>query len=248
MFQRSKKWLSATLLLLSTLLSNQAFATQYVDGCEKSHVQVNFSANEQNRLAIDGRRIGTVVPSQKGALAYAKDEATGSLYFTKADEGSSGTITLFVSDEQNPQVVCKLILVPRPIAGEEIIIRLPIERVGGSSSARHNGDGRATSYQRQAKNLILNMADEEGRDVEAVAVNQEIPLWKEGRLVLLSKYLDGGLVGEKYRLTNVSNSEMLLVEQELFRKGVVVVVIENHTLMPTDSTYIFIVRGRKDNE
>jgi conjugal transfer pilus assembly protein TraK len=41
---------------------------------------------------------------------------------------------------------------------------------------------------------------------------------------------------------------MLLMEQELYRKGVVAVVIENHTLPSKGQTLIFIVRGRKDNE
>ena len=116
------------------------------------------------------------------------------------------------------------------------------------SAFSQSRDGRALAYQRHAKDMILQMADEESRDLEPIPVNQEIPLWKEARLVMLSKYLDGDLVGEKYRLTNVSDTDMLLMEQELYRKGVVAVVIENHTLPSKGQTLIFIVRGRKDNE
>lgn len=248
MYSKSKKSLSAIPLLSLLLLSLDASATQVVDGCYATHQQVNISAREQNRLAIDGRRIGTVVPSQKGVISYVKDEQAGALYFTLAsDTPNSGTVTLFVSDEQNPAATCKLILVPRPIAGEEIIIKPPAES-RTSAAGRKGGDGRALAYQRHAKDMILQMADEESRDLEPIPVNQEIPLWKEARLVMLSKYLDGDLVGEKYRITNVSDTDMLLVEQELYRKGVVAVVIENHTLPSKGQTLIFIVRGRKDNE
>lgn len=248
MFSKSKKSLSAVSLLSLLLLSFDTSATQVVDGCYATHQQVNISAREQNRLAIDGRRIGTVVPSQKGVISYIKDEQAGALYFTLAsDTPNSGTVTLFVSDELNPGAPCKLILVPRPIAGEEIIIKPPAE-TRTSAAGRKGGDGRALAYQRHAKNLILQMADEESHDFEAIPINQEIPLWKEARLVMLSKYLDGDLVGEKYRLTNVSGKDMLLVEQELYRKGVAAVVIENHTLPPKGQTLIFIVRGRKNDE
>ena len=82
---------------------------------------------------------------------------------------------------------------------------------------------------------LLVMADDELKDsVETIAVNKEVPLWKEGRLILVAKYMDGEVVGEKYRLTNVSPSEMLLVEQELYRRGVRAIAVEHHTLMQGD--------------
>jgi hypothetical protein len=74
MFPRSKKSLSA-ILLLTSLLATEAGATQVVENADRGHVQVNISVNETNRLAIDGRRIANVVPSVKGVLAGQKDEA-----------------------------------------------------------------------------------------------------------------------------------------------------------------------------
>lgn len=244
MFQRLKKSLSAILLL--SLLALEAAATQVIENADRGHVQVNISVNETNRLAIEGRRIASVVPSVKGALSGQKDEALGAYYFTLASESpNQGTVTVFVSDEKG--ITYKLILVPRPVAGEEIILRPPSEKATPSSRAA--ADGRAVSYQRRIKDLMLVMADDELKDsVESIAVNKEVPLWKEGRLVLIAKYLDGDAVGEKYRLTNVSPSEMLLVEQELYRRGVRAVAVEHHTLMQGDGTDIYIVRERKDNE
>lgn len=222
-------------------------ATQLIEGSDRSHVQVNVSANEQNRLAIDGRRIGSVVPSQKGAIVYVKDEAAGALYFSfPKDASHGGTVTLFVTDETNPTITYKLILVPRPVAGEEIIIKPVVSKA--MTSTKNRGDGRAFAYQRRVKNLILTMTEEGNADVDAIAVNQVIPLWKEGRLALISKYIDEDMVGEKYRLTNVAESDMLLVEQELYRHGVIAVSIENQTLPAGGQTRIFIVRGRNSNE
>ncbi|WP_237071209.1 type-F conjugative transfer system secretin TraK [Mycetohabitans sp. B2] len=238
-----KKSLSAILLSLLVL---EARATQIVDNADRGHVQVNISAHEQNRLAIEGRRIANVVPSAKGVLTYEKDEALGALYFALAsDSMNHGTVTLFVSDEKG--MTYKLILVPRPVAGEEIILRPPSEKAALSSRAASGN--RALSYQRHIKDLMLVMADESQQEsVDVITVNKEVPLWKEGHLVLEDKYIDDDMVGEKYRLTNVSPSDLLLVEQELYRRGVRAVAIEHQTLPPGESTNIFIVRERKDND
>lgn len=243
MYPKLKNLLSAILL---SLLAIEAGATQVVENADRGHVQVNISANEQNRLAVEGRRIANVVPSQKGVLSYQKDEALGAFYFTlSSDSPNHGTVTLFVSDDKG--ITYKLILVPRPIAGEEVILRPPTEKA--TLSNRAASDGRTVSYQRRIKDLMLVMADDELKDsVETVAMNKDVPLWKEGRLVLMTKYMDGEMVGEKYRLTNVSPSEMLLVEQEMYRRGVRAIAVEHHTLMQGDGTDIYIVRERKDNE
>ena len=94
MFPRSKKSLSA-ILLLTSLLATEAGATQVVENADRGHVQVNISVNETNRLAIDGRRIANVVPSVKGVLAGQKDEALGAYYFTLASESpNQGTVAV----------------------------------------------------------------------------------------------------------------------------------------------------------
>lgn len=246
MFSKFKKW--SSLILLGLLASNQADATQLIENADKQHVQVNISARESNRLAVEGRRIANVVPGQAGQIVGKKDEAQGVLYFSLNPEAPvNGTVTLFVTDEQN--TTYKLILVPRAIAAEEVILRPPADKTAAAKKASV-ADGRATSYQRKLKDLVLVMADDELQDgtVDKVDVNKEVPLWKEGRLILEAKFMQADFVGEKYRLTNVSSTDMLLVEQELFRRGVRVVSVRNQTLAPGDSTYIYIVRERKENE
>jgi conjugal transfer pilus assembly protein TraK len=50
-------------------------------------------------------------------------------------------------------------------------------------------------------------------------------------------------VGEKFKLTNTGKSVIRLVEQELYRKGVVAVAIENMQLEAGQSTNIYVVRS-----
>lgn len=230
------------------MASNQADATQIIENSDKQAIPVNISVRETNRLAVEGRRITNVVPAQPGLVSAKKDEAQGALYFTMSGEQSAvGTVSMFVSDDQN--TTYKLILVPRPIPGEEIILR-PANDKGSAARKTGASESRAASYQRRIKDLILMMSDDELQDglVDKVDVNKEVPLWQESRLVFTTKFLESDLVGEKYRLTNVSRTDMLLVEQELFRRGVRAVAIKSQTLTPGDSTDIYIVRERNDNE
>lgn len=247
MLPRFKKSLSLVLLSLAAL---EASATQAIHGAEDRHVQVTISANETNRLAVSGRRISHVVPSVKGVISTQKDEALGALYFTLSNPSSRhGTVTLFVSDDQG--VTYKLLLVPRQIAGEEIILHPPsVVSQDEAAMPRVDADGRALSYQRRIKAMMLSMADSTYQEAGLTPkrLHQEVPLWKEASLVLVSLYRDGDLIGEHYRLTNVSSADMLLVEQELYRRGVRAVSIEHHTLAPGDSTDVYIVRERRGHE
>jgi conjugal transfer pilus assembly protein TraK len=166
------------------------------------------------------------------------------MYFTLTGE-QTGTVTLFVTDELG--VNYKIVLVPRPIGAEDIILRPPAEKV----VVKKGADGKATSYQRRVKDLIVVMADEESAaaaNVERVNVNKEIPLWQEARLVLVARFNEADIVGEKYRLTNVSGVAMVLAEQELYRRGVRAISIKNQALGPGEATDIYIVRERKENE
>lgn len=210
---------------------------------------MNISSKEGNRLAVEGRKLDTVVPMQPGILTIQKDDAVGAAFITvRNPEQSGAAVSVFATDDQG--VTYKLVMMPRPITAEEIILQPPGDK-GAAIKRAATAEGRAASYQRRVKDLILAMADEELGDqalVDKVDVNKEVPLWQEGKLVLVSKYLDVDIVGEKYRLTNVSRGDMLLVEQELFRRGVRAVSIKNMTLAPGDSTDIFIVRERKENE
>jgi conjugal transfer pilus assembly protein TraK len=245
MYRKSLKWLSLALGLIA--LGQVDAAT--VENSHREPVQVNISVRESNRIAVDGRRISRAKPAQPDAITWEKDEEHGALYVTmRADRQVLGTVTLFITDDQN--TTYKLVLVPQAIGGQDLVLQPPQEK---QPTAKHTtaADGRATSFQRRIKDLILVMVEADGpndSDAEKVPVNKEIPLWQEGRLVLKTKYLSGDLVGEQYRLTNISARDMLLVEQELFRRGVRAVSIKSHTLPPGDGTDIYIVRERKSNE
>jgi conjugal transfer pilus assembly protein TraK len=246
MFQKFKKSLSLILLLLSTNLSH---ATQIIDKSDKGHVEVNVSAREQNRLVIEGRAISSVMPGQQGVLMLEQDNAENALYFrfnTELGSNPNPTATLFVTDEQG--VSYKLIVVAKPMAGEEIVLRPPTDSIPVRSDSAGVRVPTGT-HDRSIKNLLLAMSNHlEGTGIEVRKTNSPVALWSEALFVLTGIYSDTGLVGEEYQLTNVSRVQMVVAEQELYRNGVDAVAIDDHVLEPGESTVVFVIRERKSNE
>jgi conjugal transfer pilus assembly protein TraK len=72
-----------------------------------------------------------------------------------------------------------------------------------------------------------------------------VPLWNEARFVLV-RILDGTLLGEKYQLTNVSKSRMVIDERELYRRGVLAVMVESLELEPGEATQVMVVLEGRD--
>lgn len=248
MYSMPKKW--SRLTTAGLLAFSHVQAAQFVEHSDKQPIQVNISALESNRLAIDGRKLASVVPTQPGVISGTKDETLGVWYFSLASaSAASGTVTLFVTDDQG--ATYRIVLVPRAIPAEDIVIRPNVETTAaGRGSGSAPVAAKAPSFQRQVKALILNMADDsqQGSRTDSVKVHKDVSLWREGRLTLEAKFPEAELMGEKYRLTNISPQAMLLAEQELYRRGVRAVSIKHQTLTPGDSTDIYIVRERRDDE
>jgi conjugal transfer pilus assembly protein TraK len=82
--------------------------------------------------------------------------------------------------------------------------------------------------------LVAMAADRAPADIRVDEVNRPIQLWQEARFSLVRLYEGRGLIGERYILTNVSNRDMVLAEQEFDRDNgaVLGVSIENHNLRP----------------
>ena len=94
------------------------------------------------------------------------------------------------------------------------------------------------------RNLVASMALEEPpNSADVRTTNQEFALWENTRFVMTAVYTERELVGEKYLLTNTGKTPIRLVEQELYRKGVVAVAIENMQLEAGQATNIYVVRS-----
>jgi conjugal transfer pilus assembly protein TraK len=228
--------------------STAAHAAQFIEGADTRPVEVTISAKDQNVLSVQGRRLDKVIPSRAGVLAYKQDQAAGTLYFSLTSDETQ-TVSVFATDSAG--VRYQLLLVPKPVAAQDIVLKPGADPAATSNrtSSSSSEMARSASYQRRIKDLVYAMTDTENLSgLESVPINQEVPLWKEAKLIFERRFVDGDFIGERYLLTNVSQQDMVLVEQELFRSGVVGISIDNHTLPPTHQTAVYVVRlrGQRD--
>lgn len=231
----------ASSLLTLLLLSNPASALQVLDASDGETLVARISQREMSRIAIDKGRLRKL-PFTEGDLIVEKDEENGQVFVRPATIEGAKPINVFVIDDRGRTY--GLLLQPADIPSENIIIRDRATKSEKSSIEKKGG-----SHQRVIKNMVLAMVTAASPNgVEVREMRQEIPLWQEARLTLQRAYIGRSVVGEIFLLTNVSNKPMVITEPELSRRGVISVSVENMNLAPGESTDVFVVREKKDNE
>jgi hypothetical protein len=92
--------------------------------------------------------------------------------------------------------------------------------------------------------LLAAMANESPTaDMRVEETARDVRLWQATRFTLLRTYATPGLIGERYRLTNLGDAALALEARWLDREGVLGVAIEQATLEPQASTQVFVLRA-----
>jgi len=224
-------------------------------------VFARIGQREPTRIKVDGAKINEVVgnvydPQRNpaGELLIEMDKAKGEIFVRPINATLSQAVSLFLSTDL---ATYALLLKPMPIAAGTIVLRdvapRPVvtasEPIRDPSTATAPGALPASSFVRQVKALVNAMAsDRVPSDVEIRDSGQAVALWTETQFTLQRQFFARSIVGEHYLLTNVSPSEMVLAEPQLYKEGVRGVAIEWHTLQPGESTNVYIVRDRGPNE
>jgi len=241
-----------------------ASALQIVEASDGVTVDAVLSIKEPTRIRIDGAVItnvfGNIYSSNCGGAstqsapgapqASAQVNPAGEIVLEcDADKGeiyvrpvgqSVKPVNLFVSSQQ---ATYTLLLRRSDTPADTIVIRDKAPRQAKTDSS--NAVGRQAQYVRSLKAMLVAMAsDRVPTDIRVEEVNRPIQLWAEAKFSLTRLYEGRGLTGERYILTNVSNKDMVLAEQEFDREtgGVLGVAIENHNLRPGDSTAVYVIR------
>lgn len=233
-----KKLLSAALI---ALLALQAFALQVVDIADGRSHQVTISKSEMTRIAVEGGKIRRL-DFVDGELEVKKDDEAGDYYIMPLAEKAA--INVFVKSASGQTHA--LILQPQEMPLETIILREPV-RKENDPKRTNVAIERAGSLEVAVKRLLIAMAKgDKPFEFDISNHNVEIGLWNEAKFVLVQRYSGRTLIGERFKLTNVSKTVMRLAEQELFKQGVVSVSIESMVLNPGESTDVFITRMNND--
>lgn len=235
----SARKLVNVLVAVALVGTTEAFAYQLLDAVEGKPIHASIALNEPSRIAVEGAKIRRILKVD-GEFTEAKDEDTGAAFITPS---TPKPINIFVLDDRNHTY--QLLLQPKDTPSENIVLRDRQSGSGRLPSIEKSG----TNFHRLIKNMVLAMATgERPAGIDVAEVFQEIPIWNEARLILHNVYRGRSMVGERYTLTNISRSTMVLQEQELKRKGVIAISIENMNLAPGESTNVYVVREKNDHE
>ncbi len=227
--------LSGALLLLGAHLS-AANALQVVDPVEGQNSFIKISAKELTRVAVENGKIRSIIVSD-GEVAIEKDEERGQVFLRPLVLNKPINARFITSTGRTYSIVMQAVDIPQ----EDVIIRDAALRSDRALSKEERSG--AGGHSKPMKTLITAMAAEEPpTNIDINQVNQEVALWENTRFILIAVYKDRNLVGERYQLSNTGTDRIRVVEQELYRKGVLAVAIENMTLDPGQSTSIYIVR------
>lgn len=256
----------------------QAHALQVLDASDGVAVEAIVSRSEPTRIRIEGTPItdvfgnihsshcaagpslpaapatsGVATPpagsqvavNPAGDVIVECDRDKGEIYIRPVGDASR-PINLFVS---SATATYTLLLRRADTPADTLVIRDKTPRALRPATAEPAPAGPAPSHVRTMKALLVAMAsDRIPPDVRIEEASRPVQLWAEARFTLLRLYEGRGFVGEKYRLQNISQAPMVLVEQEFDRPDsrtggeIAGIAIEHHNLRPGETTSVYVLR------
>ena len=222
------------------LLGSPAHALQIVDAQDGQTALAKLSRKEVTRIAFERGRVRKVTGSA-GEFLLEKDDEKGQIFVRPIDPQSTKPINLFLTSDRG---TVALLLQPVDTPSDSIVIREPRER--SAAPTRLEASGR---HVRTLKNLLLALADDAlPDDMQVLEPARDIALWPGTRLSL-NRVLQGtGVVGERYHLTNTSDTTIEVAETALFKSGVMAISVEQSSLRPGEATNLFVIRERKSDD
>ena len=229
-----------TLAALALIASGHTLAAQYVDAVDGKAVPVNLSQREMTLIKVDGGRINKLRHNPTELFVEA-DQDKGEVFVKPLGAGSKPINFFVVTDNAS----FPMLAVPVDIPSDSIIIR---EKASAQRAVAAR-PVKSSAYVRSIKNLLIAAtADTPPPEYEVREVARNVPLWAVTRFTLRRQLMGAGLVADHYVMTNLTNRQMVLEEQEFYKEGVVAASVEQLTLAPFEATNVFIVRERGKNE
>jgi len=200
-----------------------------------------ISDSNPSRLTVMGGRISRM-NYKAGEIEVVKDEKSGQAFLQPIDKSRS--VSLFVTLDNG--VTFTLVVQPTPGPSTTMRVRSADsgpERLG----AVENAPLQSMSYEQAITTMVFAAAtDRLPSGVQSISSENAFRLWEGVEFIHHRTLKAAGMELLQFKLTNISVSDVRMVEQELYRPGVVAVAIEDHLLRPGVTTNVFIVRLPED--
>ena len=144
-----------------------------------------------------------------------------------------------------------LLLKPADIPSETVIVQLPrlkplaIDQDQDGEEPPEGSCRSGESHSQTIKELIKAMyAGKELSGYFPQKVNQEIAGISGIRETMVTSYRGLYLDGEKHRILNITGKKVDLQENDFYRKGILAVSLDKHSLEPDEETDLYLVVKR----
>jgi conjugal transfer pilus assembly protein TraK len=222
------------------LLGDPAHALQIVDAQDGQTALAKLSRKEVTRIAFERGRVRKVTGSA-GEFVLEKDDEKGQIFVRPTDPQSTKPINLFLTSERG---TVALLLQPVDTPSDSIVIREPRERSSGAHPAGGQWPARphaqelaaATGRRRPARGHAGPGACPRHHPVAghpAHAAARAAGVRRGGREVPVDQH---------------GNTILELAETALFKSGVMAVSLEQPSLRPGETTNLFVIRERKNDD
>ena len=232
---------TATIALLAGCLVGPSSAAQVLEGTPNDMLQGVLSRHEPNHVRIDGGMRLRKLHGIDKEFTPTVDEDTGT-FFVKVNVDKP-FLNIFAADDSGNH--WRLFLKVKDVPAESLVIKPRGSEVG-------KGYAKNTKAKTEPRNALIQKVlqamskNADLSDFSSVAVNEEVPLWKEATFLKVRE-MEGAVRGEKYRLTNITATQMVLDEKEFYRRCVIAVVVDKHDLAPGEGTNVTVVSDPCDD-
>ncbi len=232
---RNKYYFLYVFIFFYFVVNSQSFASQIRQMNDGDEQSATISKQDINRIKLIGDRIRST-KFNSGELEISQDDSLGEIYIRPTKFVENKPLNLFIISEQN--FTYKLLLYPKAVPSEQIIIQ--------NDSVVANSDDEVSrisknSYQQQIINLIKAMRV--STKLEGYQITNSKKYIDLGGLELkrIRTYKGQSFIGESFILKNDSNQILNLDDKMFFKSGVRAIKIEKSSLLPDETTEIFIV-------
>ncbi len=234
--------LTTALFIISSMLPPASLATQRVAADPDAVIEVYASMKDANIISITGGSIESVWGTEDKVSLEANVD-TGQAIFRPT---SLSTFTLFVQSHAGNTYT--LVVKPR---ANEIGQAIIIDEFASDARTPFDRAQKPVSYKNEVKRLLKEIETLPSgkvtnlRGFQARMVNQAIPLWRETRITHALSWTRGGMIIDKYVLTNISEQPLVVEERELasIAQTVRAISIRDHQLAPAQSTVFYAFRS-----
>ena len=220
-------------LILTLLLSAQAYGYQHIPVQEGTPVSAHVSATALNRIAVENDRIVSI-KGTTGEFELDKDPELGQIFIKPAVEKEE-PIDVFITTEKGHTYALSLIAAD---TGAENIVLAPIGN--GITALAEKSD----SYEMLLKNIVKAMHTQtvlEGFITENAKI--KLPKVHGAEVQHLQSYAGNSLLGEILEVSNRSSEALILTESDFYGEGVRAVAIVNKVISAKGKTRVYRVRS-----